>query len=100
MKEIAIDYLMDNWKGLPPSRISRHLTPPLLDLNLTLLHAARLILASQLGFHTTPWEARPLKKKPQNNFFSKLWSILLKTMESLNKLTTYSVFSPVDVELK
>jgi len=49
------------------SHTASHLT--LLDLDLTPVHAARSILASQSGLHTLSWEAHPSRKKPPKYFF-------------------------------
>jgi len=59
IKEKANDYLMDKWKGLSPSGSHATSRRTLLDLDLTPLHVAHSILASQLGFHTLSWAARP-----------------------------------------
>ena len=63
MKEITKNYLMDKWKGLPPSQTSRRFTPHAPQswphaVSCNTLNFSFIDRASYLGLHTPPWEAR------------------------------------------
>jgi len=91
MKEIANDYLMDKWKGLSPSRISHRFLP---HASRSWPHAASrrtldlgfIVRVSHPVMGGTPLKGKNLKQISQNSSL-----LLLKTVKSLNRLTTYLV---------
>ena len=92
MKEIANDYLIDEWKALPPCRILRSF---LLYAHRSWSHAvSRRTLSFIVRVSHPAIGNTPLKRKTfKIIFFKFLVYLLLKVLEFFNRLTTI-VFYP------